>query len=105
MKLWSSLQRVTTEKLKQTVWNFWFTSKFDGLAGIQPVEEGTDHLDISLVNLLEDRSSEGTIDDGDCTVQELVEKNSQQGLNVSVANDNAIQYKSELSQQVSYWMY
>ena len=70
----------------------------------QPVEEGIDHPadqeDNTSVNLLEDST---TGDDDSSTVPEL--KETAEGLNVSVAYDDDIEYEPELSQQVSYWKY
>ena len=57
------------------------------------------------VNLLEESSGEDTADD-ESTIDELAKTAEQEeGLNVSVAYDDDIEYEPELSQQVSYWKY
>ena len=68
-----------------------------------PVEEGIDYPDqedTSSVNLLED--SGGSDED---TVYGLAQTNPKKGLDVSVADDDDIEYEPELSQQVCYWKY
>ena len=82
-------------------------------ASSQPVEEGIDHPDqedddTTSVNLLEDSggSDEDTADDKSTVCGGLAAQTAQQhGLNVSVANDDDIEYEPELSQQVCYWKY